>query len=95
MTIVFGCPKCNHVMRAPDEKGGVRVKCQKCGLAMEVPYPKGKLIEVRPTTGSNPGSKPAAPAQPPAPDYVPGPSRADRLLEEAEALKVKNDLRAR
>ena len=91
MTIVFGCPKCNHVMRAPDEKGGVRVKCQKCGLAMEVPFPKGKLIEVRQTSGSDPGTKKAAPSTPKS-DYIPGPSRADQFLDEAEALKEKNDL---
>jgi hypothetical protein len=58
MTIVFACPKCNYTMKAPDEKGGAKVKCLKCGLPLEVPYARGKLIDVwaEPKPGSHPGT---------------------------------------
>lgn len=47
MDIVFACPRCQHVMQAPDDKAGTRTQCQQCRLPFEVPLPKGKLIEVR------------------------------------------------
>jgi hypothetical protein len=93
MTIVFACPKCGYVMQAPDEKGGVRVKCKQCTLTQEIPLPKGKLIEVRPAPGSKPGIKPKSNPSMPRPNLtLPPRSKAEDLLEQAAARREAGEL---
>ena len=80
MSIMYACPRCQHVMQAADDKGGTRTQCAKCQLAMEIPLPRGKLLEVRP-----------AAALPSAVTTGPNPLKADDLLKEATARKKEND----
>jgi hypothetical protein len=64
MNIVFACPRCQQPMYLSEDKPGATVRCAQCQLPLEVPLPKGQLIEVRP---SAPGAVAlAAPAPPPA-----------------------------
>ena len=37
--IAFPCPKCQTILKAPEEKGGARTSCPKCGSAVQVPHP--------------------------------------------------------
>ena len=38
MAIVFACPKCHFVMKAPEDQGGVKIKCMQCSVTLEIPY---------------------------------------------------------
>ncbi|MBY0525631.1 MAG: hypothetical protein K2R98_19655 [Gemmataceae bacterium] len=95
MSIVFACPRCQCVMQAADDQGGSRAVCGKCSLPMEVPLPKGMLIEVRPAVAATPPT--AAPPPPPLPpaapiDVTPTYRKADELLEQAGFRKDAGDL---
>src|SRR5580693_7820370 len=46
MSIVFACPRCSCVMKAPEDKGGLKIKCMQCDLQMEVPFLRGILVDV-------------------------------------------------
>jgi hypothetical protein len=46
MAIVFACPVCNFVMKAPEDKGGIKIKCIQCSVSMEIPYLRGILVNV-------------------------------------------------
>ncbi len=37
MTIEFRCPNCQKLLRAPDDKAGLRAKCRDCGSPITVP----------------------------------------------------------
>jgi len=63
MDIVFACPRCQHVMQVVDEQAGSRTKCSQCSLPLEVPFPKGQLVDVRPSElGTGPAPATATPA---------------------------------
>lgn len=100
MTIVFACPKCNYTLKAPEEKGGAKVKCLKCGLPLEVPYARARLIDawegVEKKPGSNPGViKPTSKSNPPrASMAMPPRSKAEDLLEQAALRKDAGDVEA-
>jgi hypothetical protein len=53
MDIIFACPRCQYSMQVPDDKAGSRTRCSHCQLPLEVPFPKGQLIEVRPSALGN------------------------------------------
>jgi hypothetical protein len=65
MDIVFACPRCQHVMQVAGEQAGSRTKCIQCSLPLEVPFPKGQLVDVRPSELGT-GAALAAPAVAPA-----------------------------
>lgn len=46
MAIVFACPRCNCVMKAPEDQGGLRIKCMQCDINLEVPFLRGILVDV-------------------------------------------------
>jgi len=106
MPIVFACPRCRFVMKAPDDKGGLKIKCSQCDVTLEIPFLRGILVDVPPeqaapvvfgVSGVKHGSgagitpKPAAlTAQGVA--TAPKALRADDYLREAAQLKDENDL---
>ncbi len=68
MAIVFACPRCNCVMKAPEDQGGLKIKCMQCAITLEVPFLRGILVDVpadqampivfgvsAPRSGSSPG----------------------------------------
>lgn len=38
--IRFSCPVCQKHLKAPDNKGGVKVDCPKCGQRLQIPPPQ-------------------------------------------------------
>jgi hypothetical protein len=97
--IVFACPQCNYTLKAPAEKGGAKVKCLRCGVPLEVPYARPRLIDVwegsEPKKGSNPGvikaSSKSNPALPRPSLPLPPRSKAEDLLEQASLQKEAGD----
>jgi hypothetical protein len=96
MSIVFACPRCNFVMKAPEDKGGIKVKCLQCDVSLEIPFLRGILVNVPPeqaapvvfgTSKIKPGSATGTTPPPPMHTAAPKHSRADDWLKEAAALK--------
>lgn len=99
MTIVFSCSRCHYELKAPEDKGGAKVKCLKCGQPLTVPYARPKLADVwdtGSTSGSHPGvAKPIPKSNPalPKPTLPPPPrSKADDLLEQAANCRESGEL---
>jgi hypothetical protein len=99
MPIVFACPRCKFVMKAPEDQGGIMIKCLQCNISLEIPHLRGVLVDVPadqatpvvfgvtvPKWGSSGHGKPA-----PAPVAVKD-SRADEWLKEAVQRKDADDL---
>lgn len=100
MAIVFACPRCNFVMKAPEDQGGVKIKCLQCDVNLEIPFLRGILVNVPPEqatpvvfgtskakTGSSVGTTP-----PPGHLKPPKETRADDWLKEATQLKDADDI---
>jgi hypothetical protein len=96
-------------MKAPDDQGGVRIKCMQCSVTLEIPYLRGILVDVPPeqatqvvggVTVPKAGSGPhvIAPKFGSAPGVVrPSTSRESRTeewLREAGERKDANDIDA-
>jgi len=103
MDIVFACPRCKHTMQVLDHLAGSRTRCSQCQLPLEVPFPKGQLVEVRPSTlGNSPAlaasaapARAAAPAvsvsgHTPSPRSAPSSSTAGRIRAD-DLLKQASD----
>jgi hypothetical protein len=91
MAIVFACPKCHFVMKAPEDQGGVKIKCMQCSVTLEIPYLRGILVDVPPEQAVAVLSG-GAPIKPTAPTHqalrtAPKENRADEWLKEASDLK--------
>lgn len=106
MPIVFACPRCRFVMKAPEDKGGLKIKCSQCDVTLEIPFLRGILVDVPPEQatpvvfgvsgvkhGSGSGITPK-PTGPTAQGVAPAPkeTRIDDYLKEAVQLKDDNDL---
>ncbi|MBY0527812.1 MAG: LITAF-like zinc ribbon domain-containing protein [Gemmataceae bacterium] len=74
MTIRFFCPACKHPCSAPDDAGGRKGKCPKCGAAMEVPVPKGEVYQPPPKPPTVVAIADVLPAPARQPAYVPNPA---------------------
>ncbi|MBL8798739.1 MAG: DUF4190 domain-containing protein [Planctomycetia bacterium] len=46
--IRFACPNCKTTVSAPPERAGTKAKCPGCKLPLEIPLPRGELLEERP-----------------------------------------------
>jgi hypothetical protein len=90
-------------MQVPDDQAGSRSKCTQCGLPLEVPFPKGQLLEVRASElGSGPSAPsavarltaPAAPATRPASPAVAGNRPTVSLRPSAQGNSTTGQLKA-
>lgn len=43
--IRFACPSCKAVIKAPDDKGGIKSRCPSCKASVEIPVPRGQLLD--------------------------------------------------
>src|SRR5262245_26139905 len=101
MSIVFACPRCNFVMKAPEDKGGEKIKCLQCDVNLEIPFLRGILVNVpaeqaTPVVfGISPVKSTSAQGISPRP-LTPGApakeTRADGWLKEAATLRDNYDL---
>ena len=99
MSIVFACPLCNFVMKAPEDKGGTKIKCLQCDVSLEIPFLRGILVKVPPEQaapvvfGTSKYKPPSASGTTPAPLHTTPPkeTRADDWLKEAAELKDGDD----
>ncbi|MBL8799674.1 MAG: hypothetical protein JNM56_37675 [Planctomycetia bacterium] len=95
MAIVFACPKCQFVMKAPEDQGGVKVKCMQCSVTLEIPYLRGILVDVPPeqAVAVLSGGSAIKPTQPThqAMRAAPKENRADEWLKEASELKEQDN----
>jgi hypothetical protein len=79
MSVRFTCPHCQVTINAPGNAAGKRRKCPKCGLILEVPVPRGEVIESGPATQQRsldwreepPPVRQGLPATTPAPTMLP------------------------
>jgi Zn-finger nucleic acid-binding protein len=44
VAIRFACPKCKSVIKANEDRAGTKIKCPKCGQALEVPRPREEVM---------------------------------------------------
>ena len=73
MSITVVCPSCQSKVRAPDKLAGKRVKCPKCGTALDVPTPAPDWVAEQMPVATPPRhdygeSEPVA-SSPPPPSY--------------------------
>lgn len=65
--IIFACPRCSVKQQAPDDAGGKKVACAKCGQRLRVPEPvemhtlAAVPVQQRIATAPGPAAAPAAP----------------------------------
>jgi hypothetical protein len=87
-------------MKAPEDQGGVKVKCLQCNVNLEIPYLRGILVNVPPEQAApvvfggsvtRPGSSHGS-AHPVSHGAPPKQTRADEWLKEAAALKDADDV---
>ena len=74
--IAFSCPKCQIVLKTADEQAGLRCKCPKCGVIVQVPRGTSKQVPSGPAkpVSAKPDVRSAAPVAafaPPAEASVP------------------------
>ena len=98
MSIVFACPRCNFVMKAPEDQGGVKIKCLQCDVNLEIPFLRGILVNVPPEQaapvvfGTHKTRPSSSSGMTPVPSKLPKETRADEWLKEAGQLKDADDI---
>lgn len=79
MPQTIGCPTCSAKLKVPDNAGGRRVKCPKCGGVIAIP----SGVEPAPAERAAPPATPAEPVAPPPPANPP-PARARRPADDPD-----------
>lgn len=63
MSIQFGCPKCQHVMRVADGNEGRKTRCPQCETVLKIPgTPAAPQGPASPASGAAPSRPPAKPS---------------------------------
>lgn len=88
MPRTIGCPNCPTKLKVPDDAGGRRAKCPKCGMVMTIPsgsepLPSAREVEPAPFVPHTP-EPPLAPPPAAKPDDSPPPVRARRTDDSDE-----------